>query len=55
MTFTKRISIIQTRWSKAIEMEKCKKALLMEIWDREFKAIPIQAIKSKDKKMKKFA
>jgi hypothetical protein len=36
-------------------MEKYKKALLLEIWDREFKSIPMNAIKTKDKKMKKFA
>lgn len=55
MTFTRRISIIQSRWTKAVEMEKYKKALLLEIWDREFKSIPMNAIKSKDKKMKKYA
>lgn len=36
-------------------MEKYKKALLLEVWDREFKVIPMNAIKSKDKKMKKYA
>ena len=53
LTFNKRISIIQTRWNKAVEMEKCKKNILLKIWIRETKIMQMNAFKSKDKKVKK--
>ena len=53
ITFTRRISVIQSRWQKAVMMEEYKKQILVKIWTREAQIMQSNAFKSKDKKVKK--
>ena len=53
LTFSNRISIIQSRWRKSVMMDKCKKEILIKIWTREAKMMQMNSFKSKDKKVKK--
>jgi len=55
LTFYRRVSIIQTRWKKSVMMETLKKAIMIMIWTRESNTMQMNAIKSKDKKVKKLA